>query len=144
MLMELTFSLDQSARDALLERYAKRVVGGIGSDGERFEGTDPIQLIDWVPPEDWWRRVLSEAVTDGIGITSPCFGQTNRSISISDEIREAVEENRRKFPWSCESEVPASVLILACIKNHCPLPPYFWRATLLPSAEGMSEGAARG
>jgi hypothetical protein len=137
MLMELAFSLGETTRDDLLKLYAGRLIAGVGSDGERLSSATPIQIVDWMPPNDWGRRVLGESVRDGVGISLPRFCHPADKRVISSEIMNHVAEVRHKFPWALECDGPGSVLILACIKNLCPLPSYFWRAILFPEQEDV-------
>ena len=130
MLMELCLSLDEVPRDDLLNVYKQQVVEGMCSDG-RPDDVERLHLIDWIPPNDWNKRVLVESVRDGIGVTDPfCIDATGLPLAV--EIRNYIDEVRAKHPWSVDSEISNAALILACIKNKCPLPPYFWHILLFP------------
>lgn len=130
MLMELTFALDDASRDELLDRYKLQIVEGMCCDG-RPENVERIHLIDWIPPNDWSKRVLMESVHDGIGVPAPfCIDATG--LTIAAEIEHYVQEVRSKHPWSADSNISTAAFILACIKNKSPLPPFFWRSLLFP------------
>lgn len=135
MIMELCFSLPDSQRDELINRYMNRIVKGVGDDGKSLLETE-IDLQSWVPPKDWPKRILKEAVLDGIAITTGNFERISQGTqTLSEKIRDFVEQMRRKHPWKKPAgDVPMTVYILACIKHGSPLPPEFWRGTIFASA----------
>lgn len=131
MLLELCFSLCESERDELVERYMRRVVKAIGEDGQSLVKKE-IDLQSWVPPEDWWDRILKGPVLDGIAVTTNNFDQvTEKAKPLCERIRDSVEEVREKHPWKMRGrDVPLAAYILACIKHRSPLPPEFWRGII--------------
>jgi hypothetical protein len=132
MLMELCFSLDTGTRDQLLKLYKQDIIEGMCNDGGPAD-VERLHLIDWIPPSDWSKRVLAESVHDGIGVSDPyCIDMSG--MSIAAEIEHYVQEVNSKHPFSAESKISCAALILACIKNKCPLPPFFWRSLLFPDA----------
>lgn len=142
MILELCFSLPDAQRDELLERYMKRVVKGIGDDGQSLvEGE--IELQSWVPPGDWSESVLKEAVTDGIAIITSNFELTvEKAKSLAERIKELVEQTRQKHPWKAPAGgVPLTAYILACIKHRSPLPPEFWRDTIFATVPEKTKKA---
>jgi hypothetical protein len=140
MLLELICSLSKDKRDNLLKRYHNRLVCGLGDKGNPL--TDKrIDLMSWVPPDDWHRRILKEPVWDGIAITTDNFISDNSENHVSDpqyiatQIKTLVESIRAKYQWKLPEDIPLSVYILACIKNRSPLPPEFWRIPVFPQEE---------
>jgi len=135
MLLELICALPVEKRDKLLRRYHSRLIRGIEDSGERIV-EEQINLVSWVPPDDWAQRVLRESVRDGVAITTDGFApdsgekgshQTGR---IDSQIQTLVDSTRQRFPWQLPTDIPQSAYILACIKNRSPLPPEFWRSLI--------------
>ena len=139
MILELCFSLKESQRDELLERYFTGIVKGIDKN--------EIALLGWVPPADWEKRILHEKVVDGIAIPTANFSSDpSDERSLSKKIRHFVGQCRKRFPSKEIFEVPQAALILACIKHRSPLPPEFWRAIVFdPNEEAeLREDSAEG
>lgn len=132
MILELCFSLEDKDRDELLDRYYQRVVKGIGNDGKALsDKVGFLDLIGWIPPDDWGQRILHESVTDGTAITTNNFEDTLEGVnSLSKKIKNFVEQSREKFPPKIPVGIPHTVLILACIKHKSPLPSEFWRGSI--------------
>jgi hypothetical protein len=140
MLLELICSLTNDKRDDLLKRYHNRLICSIGDNSNPL--TDKkIDLVSWVPPDDWHKRILKEPVWDGIAITTDNFISENSENHVSDpqyiatQIKTLVESIRAKYQWKLPEDIPLSVYILACIKNRSPLPPEFWRILVFPQEE---------
>jgi len=132
MILELCFSLNEPKRDELLNRYMRRIINGIGDDGKQIVDYQ-IDLVGWIPPEDWGSRILKERVLDGIAITMGNFESVHQEEKpLYDKIKEYVTKTRLKYPWN-KPDIPLAVLILACIKHRSPLPPEFWRGTIFPA-----------
>ncbi|HBG27398.1 MAG: hypothetical protein A2Y10_19025 [Planctomycetes bacterium GWF2_41_51] len=130
MILELCFSLPDSERDELLNRYMKRIVKGIDENNHTI-AQDEIDLQSWVPPDDWSGRILKEPVWDGIAITTGNFERLGEKVlPLSESIKQSVDETRKKYPWKIPERTPLAVYILACIKHRSPLPPEFWRETI--------------
>jgi hypothetical protein len=130
MILELCFSLSDNAGDQLMNRYYDRIIKGIGDDGKSII-ENQIDLMGWVPPEDWSERILKESVLDGIAITMDNFESiTKEKKPLSENITDFVYKVRNKYPREIRSDIPQSVFILACIKHRSPLPPEFWRGTI--------------
>jgi len=139
MLMEICFCLNEKGRDELLERLYRRVVCGIGDDGKKIADY-PLDLMSWVPPQDWPGRVLKERVYDGIGIITYNFSNVGDNQSkLADKIQNFVTQVRTQYPWQLPADVPQSILVLACLKYQSPLPPEFWRSIVFSyEPEGKS------
>ena len=133
MILEICFSLDEDKRDELIERYYQRVIKGIGDDGKPFTKKQ-IDLMGWVPPKDWSKRILKESVLDGIAITTNNFQYQDKK-PLSQKIADFILEVRKKYPWQMPTDIPLSVFILACLKHRSPLPPEFWRTLIFPTHE---------
>ena len=132
MILELCFSLEESQRDELLKRYFEQVVKGVGEDGQ-FLGNNKIDLLGWIPPDDWDKRILQESVTDGTAIITHNFEfHPDDQRSLVEKIRDFVRQCREESPPKAFIEVPQAALILACIKHQSPLPPEFWRGIIFP------------
>jgi hypothetical protein len=130
MILELCFSLTDNARDQLMNRYYNRIIKGIGDDGKSIT-ENQIDLMGWIPPEDWFERILKGSVLDGIAITTGNFESiTKEKRTLSENIIDFVDKVRNKYPREIRSDIPKSVYILACIKHRSPLPPEFWRGII--------------
>jgi len=138
MLMELCFYLDEGNRDELLERYYRRVVKGIGDDGKEMANS-PLDLMSWVPPQDWGNRILRESVYDGVGITTHNFSNLGENKPpLKDRIQDFIREVRKLYPWDLPKSIPPSIAILACLKYGSPLPPEYWREILFQETENKN------
>lgn len=127
MLLELCFSLENERRDELLNKYFRRIVKGMGDDGKTIVDHQ-IDLIGWVPPDDWNNTILKQQVVNGTAIATNNFELLEQEKRpFSERIKSYVELSRNKFPHEIPRNVPASVLILACLKHKSPLPTEFWR-----------------
>ena len=136
MLLELCFSLDDSRRDELLNRFYKRVIRGIGDDGKLLsENLSEVDLMGWNSPDDWAARILHEHVTNGIAITTGNFVRfATGDKALSEKIKEFVNITREKLPFKGEgTDIPRTVYILGSLKNRSPLPAEFWRGTVFPT-----------
>jgi len=135
MILEVCFCLDDDKRDELIDRYYRRIIKGIGDDGKPFT-ENQIDLMGWVPPEDWSKRILKESVLDGIAITTNNFQSIPQDEkSLSSKITNFILEVRKKYRWQMPTDIPLSVFILACLKHRSPLPPEFWRTLIFPTHE---------
>jgi len=120
MLLEFCCSLPDKEKKELLSRYCKRIVEGKEMDDFQL-AENPLDLMAWVPPVDWNKRILTESVTDGIGIS------IGTSKELYDNIENYLQTIRTKYPQNFENLVPVAVYVLACIKNKSPLPAKYWR-----------------
>lgn len=139
VLMELCFSLPEDRRDSLLERYYKRVVLALDSDGEKFQGAIDgkelrnVNLLWWSPPESWSTEILKGPVTSGISVMiHPSLSRTKK---IAEVISDFVPKTRQEYPFKFNNDIPRSVLILCCLKYQCPLPSEFWRELIFPTSD---------
>ena len=139
MLMELCFCLDDGNRDELLDRYYRRVVNGIGDDGKEMADY-PLDLMSWVPPQDWSNRILKEPVYDGVGITTHNFSNLgDDKPPLKERIQNFVREVKKLHPWDLPKNIPSSIAILACLKHGSPLPTEFWRGIFFKETGDKNE-----
>ena len=141
MILELCFSLEESQRNDLLATYFRQIVKGIDSEGQFFDAKE-IDLLGWIPPNDWAERILRASVTDGTTILTHNFEMyPNDERPLADRIPSFVHDCRKEFPFNRDYDVPDSALILGCIKHRSPLPSDFWRDIIFASKKdiGCSE-----
>lgn len=132
MILELCFSLPLQERTQLIFRYVRRLVKGLGDDGETL-GDNKIDIVGWAPPTKWSERVLGETVTDGTAITLMDFDSDMLSeMSWVKAVEEQVTKSREKFPFNIPNDIPKAALILGCIRHRSPLPSEFWRSVIFP------------
>ncbi|MBM3967977.1 MAG: hypothetical protein FJ308_23420 [Planctomycetes bacterium] len=133
-LLELICRFEPSSRDQLLSDTYRRLVQGRSDEGNQINGTEPIDLMLWIPPEDWGEKVLTHSLAhegECATIRLGRFGnETLTGAEIYEHIRGIVIETRQKRPFSYPKGVPYSVVLLACIKHRSPLPPEFWRRSV--------------
>ncbi|MBZ0201649.1 MAG: hypothetical protein K8I03_01390 [Ignavibacteria bacterium] len=134
MLLELTFSIEETERKKIQTKLFKHIVLGLGDDDKNILKVEEIiDLQSWEPPEDWDQRIFLENVTDGISISTNNFNvDINNIDDIESQLKTFVNNVVKKFPSKIRFDIPMSVYFLACIKNNSPLPPIFWRSTVFP------------
>jgi hypothetical protein len=84
--------------------------------GAQIRDLRAIELIGWVPPDDWEERILSGAVTDGLSITADfetLLDQADAGLAM--QIRSLVQATRTAYPQRISTRIPWSVLVLACL-----------------------------
>ncbi len=142
-LLELACGSRHSERAQMVEVIYRRLVLARTDENDSVKGAEPLDLTIWFPPKDWYPRVLIEP----LGHEGSCYNVElgNRwaeALTDGDEIIAATEqfvlECRAKEPMSIPTEVPMSVMILACLKHGTPLPPEFWRHFAFPKPEDDS------
>jgi hypothetical protein len=146
IMLELCFSLGSPQRNELLALIHNQLVLGLDSEGKQVEGCKPIDLIGWLPPTDWGERVLSQSLADdGESQTIEAFPPTAQAdgSAIVPKINDFVAQSRAAQELKFPDGLPASVIILACLKYRSPLPPEFWRlpifGKLTPTTNDVSE-----
>jgi hypothetical protein len=133
-LLELCFALPEPSRNELLGLIYRRLVLGCLDDGP-VDDCKPINLMLWLPPEDWVDRVLSGCM-DGEGecvtleLLPPDAEPTD--LAIANAVREFVDVTRRERPSKFDGSVPLSVVLLACLKQQIQLVPEIWRSAIFP------------
>jgi len=98
-------------------------------------GCEPIDLMLWIPPEDWGERVLTKSLSDEGECASIHFGKLGDEApttgeDVLAEIKAMVSETRTKRVFKYPQGIPFSVIVLACLKHRSPLPPEVWRRSV--------------
>ena len=116
------------------QEYRQLVLGNT-DDGIQIDGCEPINLMLWIPPEDWGERVLTNSLAGEGECAVVHFGKLGEDPpttgdEISKEISVLVSETRAKRKSNYPAALPLSVVVLACLKHRSPLPPETWRASI--------------
>lgn len=133
MLLELCCYHAPTERDELLGQIHRRLVLGAYDVGEN-ENTRPIDLISWIPPVDWEKKVLSGYVDDGEVVSVQPFAESRdaEGSEIYSGIEHLISQMRSAPLLELKSGVPLGALILACLRHRSPLPPDLWRESAFP------------
>jgi hypothetical protein len=139
-LQELICSLPSDRRDQLLSNVYRRLVLARTDDGSHIDGCEPIDLMLWIPPEDWGDRVLKRSLADEGECATIRFGKFGEDPptageDIFAEIVALVAETRTKRVFKYPKGIPFSVIVLACLKHRSPLPPEIWRRSIFQKEE---------
>lgn len=132
-LLEFSFCLDSKDRDTLLALIYRELVLGQDPYGNQFANSKPIDLMGWIPPEDWAKKILSESLADeGESQTMEMFNSPSGmdGSAIASHIEEFVRQSRIGREFHFPDNLPASLITLACLKNRSPLPPELWRLSI--------------
>ena len=134
-LLELVCNLPQEERDPLLESIHRRLVRGCGDDGVQLTLCSPIDLMLWMPPDDFDQRVLTKSLADEgecamVNLEKLGEPALQNGTDVYARIESFVAETRIKRPFSYPNWLPVSVLGLACLKHRSPLPPEVWRRSV--------------
>lgn len=132
-LLELTFCLEPSTRDDLIKRYYQQLVLARTGDGEQMPKVQPLDLLGWIPPEDWADKILIKSLADeGECQTLETIGEqpvadgSGIAAHLEDFVRQSRAVQQPKFP----TDLPVAVVILACLKHRSPIPPELWRISI--------------
>lgn len=131
-LLELICCLPINLRDELLSSVYKRLVQGKLDCGGQVDDCKPIDLMQWIPPEDWGDTFLTTSLSDKgecciITFTNYDAESSNDECDLSSLIDTLVSETRKKRKFKFPDGLSLSVIILACLKHQSPLPPEVWR-----------------
>jgi hypothetical protein len=129
-LLELCFCLEPKKRDELIALYYREIVLGQGADGKQLKDIEPIDLMGWLPPSDWATKILLQSLASGGEchvLSTLDIRETTAGASIAKNIEQFVSQARSVQQFESPDWLPASVLILACLKHQTPLPPELWR-----------------
>jgi hypothetical protein len=133
-ILELCMALLDEHRDVLLNLIYQRLVLGRTDDGQPLANREPIDLLLWIPPDDWGDRVLLKSLAyEGNCISihyENMFNPEEAASPLAERIRRFVEQSRKMHPFKQPPWLPASVIVLACLKHGSPLPPEFWRGAI--------------
>jgi hypothetical protein len=100
-----------------------------------MENCAPIDLMGWTPPENWADDILSRNIADaGEAQTIEAFEIPTNSdgADIAARVEDFIRQCRGEHAFEVPKGLPASVVILACLKHSSPLPPEFWRRSVFP------------
>ncbi|MCA9035677.1 MAG: hypothetical protein KDA91_11135 [Planctomycetaceae bacterium] len=144
-LLELICMLPPDPRDALLESTYRRLVLALTDEGEQMRDCKPIDLMSWIPPNDWGDRVLKKSLADEGECATIHFGKLGgegpkSGSEIVAEINVLVSETRSKRAFKYPSGLPLSVIVLGCLKHRSPLPPELWRRSIFGKPDGDEDG----
>ncbi len=138
--LEFCFSLPHSERDQLIHSYYQHLVVGKDSEGQTMGDSQPIDLMGWVPPEDWEKKVLIQSLADegecqSLDTLGPEAVREGGLIAahIQDFIQKSRSARKTVFP----NKLPEALVVLACLKHRSPLPAELWRSPIFgppPSA----------
>jgi hypothetical protein len=139
-LMELVCSMPSERRDQLLQSIHRRLVLGWLDDGHQVHDCKPIDLMCWLPPNDWEDKVLVKSLaSEGecvlLDLTGAAPSEPPTGAEIAERLAFTVAETRRKRPFTFRGDLPAAVVFLACLKHRTPLPPEFWRLPIFDSQD---------
>ena len=130
MLLELCLGVPERRGEELLASIYKQLVLGQNSDGTSLQLKETVELMGWAPPEDWHGRILREAVLDGVCLPAH-FTKGEGDLALPVTLKKFIDNSRNKYPFKLPLiGAPASIFVLACIKNVSPLPSEFWRASI--------------
>jgi hypothetical protein len=140
--MELICSLPPEGRDELLFNVYHRLVMGRADEGGQMSGCEPIDVMLWIPPEDWGERVLTRSLSDEGECATIHFGKLGgeplkSGDSVNSEIVRLVSETRKKRTFKYPEGIPFSAIVLACLKHRSPLPPEVWRRSIFGKAAAV-------
>jgi len=129
-ILELCFSLEPQKRDELISMYYRQIILGIDTKGEKIKDSKAIDLMGWSPPSDWSDHILSKSLADeGESQSIETFQAPPEfdGSAVANKIQGFVQQSRAARKFEFPDELPASVLVLACLKHGSPLPPEVWR-----------------
>ncbi len=132
-ILELCLSLNEDQRDELLLLYYQQLVLGQAEDGTQFHNVTPIDLMSWIPPEDWASKIFQKSLGfEGEAHIIIDFDNipNDPEQALATSIKQFVAKSRKVQAFSLSKELPASAVILTCIKYRSPLPPEFWRSVI--------------
>jgi hypothetical protein len=132
-LLEWCFSLPTARRDQLLHSYYTQLVLGRDSEGQPLGDSQPIDLLGWVPPEDWGRKVLVQSLAlEGESQAFETLGPDaiQNPAAIVEHFENFIRKSRSARKTSFPELLPVSVVILACLKHRSPLPAELWRISI--------------
>jgi hypothetical protein len=145
-LLELACSVPLEGRDALIEAIHRRLVLAHADCGSPIANCEPIDLMLWVPPVDWGDRILTKSLADQgecitVSLFSPFPGSEANDAILFERIARFVEQTRAHRPFDLPEHLPASVIVLACLKHCSPLPPELWRLSIFEHSNDAEVGA---
>jgi hypothetical protein len=139
-LMELICSLSPERRDYLLSTVYQRLVLGRADCGSQMDDCQPINLMLWIPPDDWGDRVLTKSLANEGECATIHFGKLGEEPptagdAILAQITTLVSQTRANREFKYPVGIPLSVVVLACLKHRSPLPPEIWRRSIFAECQ---------
>src|SRR5439155_19469316 len=101
--------------------------------------SQPIELIGWVPPEDWGQKVLLQSLADeGESQSVETLGPeaVREGATIATHIEDFLHKSRNARKTVLPEGLPVSVIVLACLKHRSPLPAELWRLSIFGNFSG--------
>lgn len=143
MVLELCLGAPDAQGESLASVIHHQLILGKNADGSTIGLKDHVELMGWIPPDDWAKRILSERVDDGTSLPTH-FSDDDESGSFLKNLRAFIDNSRKECSFQLLPWTPPSALVLACIKNASPLPNEFWRRTLFGpvGSDGKDESPA--
>ncbi len=139
-ILEFCFSLKPDRRHELIALYYREIVLGRDSYGAQMKDRTPIDLMGWLPPEDWPQKVFVKSLADeGESQTVEFFespSDTNGN-AIAIKLEAFIKQSRTIRKSALPSTVPIASIILACLKHRSPLPAEIWRQSIFGDAEPL-------
>jgi hypothetical protein len=134
MLLELCCILPDESRDKLLALMHRRLVLGAFDQGDPGD-IRPLDLVSWIPPDDWSKQVFKAEMPEGQGVGVGAFA-SHREVSSTEilaGVRALVAEMRKVGSrFRQPADVPIAASILASLRHGTPLPPELWRRWAFP------------
>ncbi len=128
MILEISSVMPEEHRPRLLDVFYRQIGLGQDSSGENIENAEPLDLMVWEPPSDWVEHLHERTLS--FNGTTQCVGGYDLEQPLEPQIRAFVDESRRLDPMIIDGSLPASFIMLSCLKQNSPLPPEFWRLSL--------------
>jgi hypothetical protein len=141
-LLEMCCAFDETTRDDLLGRIHRHLVLGAAEVGDPGDRT-PLDLVSWIPPQDWAQKVLAGPISDGEGVAvyrfadtreasgSQIFEGVKRTVTLSGhpkrykegrpfsgDCREKIQTTDRR--WRVDRQKGASSEVRQVYRNGCP------------------------
>ena len=132
MMMEISLGAPDGKGEGLSTVMHRQLIhgeNGEGADGQRFPFKERVELMGWIPSEDWNARILGQRVDDGVSLPAH-FTANEADAAFVAALRKFVDNTRKEAASVLLPATPPSALVLACQKHVSPLPSEFWRGPL--------------
>jgi hypothetical protein len=135
VLLELCCLIPDDSREELIAVIHRRLVLGALDQGELGDGK-PLDLMSWIPPDDWIEKVFAGAIHEGEAVVVHRFSETRdaKGAEILAAMRRTVAEMRKVHTFQLPADIPIAALVLGCLRYGSPLPPELWRRHAFPEA----------
>lgn len=125
MLLEICLIFDEEKATKIIDDFFEGVI----NENKKI-GTKQINLVSWLPDEDWEEKIFKKQIQTGIGISTGNFSDFHNKKSKYENIKSFIDVSEEKDIDVSKLKCPFPSYLLACIKNKSPLPPAFWRQFL--------------